>query len=92
MIDFLTDFVVSVAPTFLVSRLLLWITSRWSDSLVRLIAVHVVSLVLCVAGASLVVIGSVKPMNAFALFATGELAWLLVDLFRLVLRRRHVGE
>jgi hypothetical protein len=92
MIGFLTDFVISVTPTFLVSRLLLWITGRWSNSLVRLIAVHVVSLVLCVAAASLVVIGSVKPMNAFTLFATGELAWLLVDLFRLVLRRRQVGE
>jgi hypothetical protein len=92
MIGFLTDFVTSLTPTFLVSRLLLWITRRCSDSLVGLVAVHVVSVVLCVAAASLLVIDSVKVMNVFGLFALGELAWLLVDAFRLVLRRRQAGE
>jgi hypothetical protein len=28
---------------------------------------------------------------AFALFTPGELLWLLIDLFRLILRRRRAG-
>jgi hypothetical protein len=42
---FVSDFIISILPTFVVSRVLLWITTQWSNSLVRLAAVHATSLV-----------------------------------------------
>jgi hypothetical protein len=37
---FVSNFIVSIVPTFVVSRVLLWITTQWFNSLVRLVAVH----------------------------------------------------
>ena len=94
MTAFLTDFLISIVPTFLVSRLLLWITKRWSDSAVRLIVVHCVALGLCVVAGSWVFVGNgtVPVIAALALFAPGQWAWFLVDAFRLVLRKRREGK
>jgi hypothetical protein len=93
MQGFLSDFIISIVPTFVVSRVLLWITSRWFNSLVRLVAVHAASLTVCVAfGAFLFEgINSSPPVGALALFAPGQLAWFLIDLFRVVLKRREAG-
>jgi hypothetical protein len=52
MTGFLTDLLVSLALTFALSRLFLRMTQRWSDSVLRLAAVHIVSLVLCVVAAT----------------------------------------
>jgi hypothetical protein len=94
MIGFLADFLISIIPTFIVSRLFLWFTKRWTNSLVRLIALHIASLGLCVLAGIAVLSSSdtYRPVTAFALFAPGQLAWLLVDAFRLVRRRRERGE
>jgi hypothetical protein len=94
MTAFLTDFVMSIVPTFLVSRLLLWITKRWSDSAVKLIVVHCAALGLCVLVGSWVLVGtgSEPVIAALALFAPGQLAWFLIDTFRLVLRGRQEGK
>jgi hypothetical protein len=95
MTDFLADLVLSILATFAVSRLLLWMTRRWSQSFVRLIAVHCAALILCVAAGIWGFAGSdtLRPVIAFAiLFAPGELAWLLVDLFRLALRGRRLDQ
>ena len=91
---FVSDFIISIVPTLVVSRILLLITNRWPDRLRRLVVVHVASLALCVAlGASVLEgIASSPLLGALALFAPGQLAWLLVDLFRLVLQRRRSGK
>jgi hypothetical protein len=95
MLAFLSDFLASVVPTFLASRLLLWTTTPWADSLVRLVVVHTVSLGLCVLVGTVVLTGGGgrEPfVGAFALFVPGALAWFLVDAFRLVLHRRETTE
>jgi hypothetical protein len=94
MIAFLTDFLISIVPTFLVSRLLLWVTKRWSDSALRLIAVHCVALGLCVLVGSWVLVGdgAGPVIAALVLFAPGQLAWFLIDIFRLVFRGRQEGK
>jgi hypothetical protein len=93
MTAFLTDFLISIVPTFVVSWLLVWTTKRWSDSLVRLVVVHCAALAQCVLAGSWVFVGSgdESAMAALALFAPGQLAWFLIDTFRLVLRRRREG-
>jgi hypothetical protein len=93
MIGFLTDFLVSIIPTFIVSRLFLWAT-QWSNSVPRLVVVHVASLCVCVlVGTAVLAISDThKLLSALALFAPGQLAWLLVDAFRLIRRRRKTGD
>jgi hypothetical protein len=91
---FVSDFIISIVPTLVVSRVLLWITKGWTNSFVRLVVVHAASLVLCVGLGTWVFAGSPTSafLGAFALFAPGQLAWLLVDLFRLTLQRRRGGK
>jgi hypothetical protein len=94
MSAFVADFLVSILPTFVVSRLLLWITKGWSDSPIRLVAVHCASLGLCMAAGTWGFVGSATDhpiVIALALFTPGELLWLLIDIFRLILRRRRTG-
>jgi hypothetical protein len=91
---FISDFIISIVPTFVVSRVLLWITTQWSNGLVRLAAVHGTSLAVCVAAGAFAFegINSSPLVGAIALFAPGQLAWFLIDLFRFVLQRRRAGE
>jgi hypothetical protein len=93
MVAFLADFVISILPTFLVSRLFLRLTRGWSDRLVRLVVIHAASLALCVALGTWVFEGipTYRSVGALAVFAPGQSAWLLVDVFRLVLHRRKAG-
>jgi hypothetical protein len=91
MAAFLSDLVISAIPTFAVSRVLLWISKLWPNNTTRLVTVHAVSLGLCIGIGLLVFEGTVvsRLLAALALFAPGQLAWLLVDAFRMVLRRRR---
>jgi hypothetical protein len=68
----------------------LWISRRWPRTVVRLVA----ALALCVVAGLLVFNGqpSARLAAALALFTPGQLAWLLVDAFRLVRQRRNAGE
>ena len=99
MTALLADFVITLLPTFVLSRLLLWATRFWSGSVVRLIVVHLASLALCASLALFLdAVGwlaaegvSGQPLAALALFAPGQLAWLLVDAFGLARRRRQGG-
>jgi hypothetical protein len=72
---FVSDFIISIVSTFVVSRVLLWITTQWFISLVRLVAVHAMSLAVCVASAAFAFEGiySSPPVGAFALFAPSQL-------------------
>jgi len=94
MQTFLSNFVISIVLTLVISRLLLWITKGWTNSLGRLVVVHAASLALCVALGTWVLedIADSPSLDALALFAPGQLAWLLVDLLRRVLRQRQAGK
>jgi hypothetical protein len=88
MTALLADLFVSLGLTFALSRLLLRMTQRWFNSVVRLVAVHIVSLVLCVVAATWFFEGGAgRTISVVVVFAPGELAWLLIDAFRLVHRR-----
>jgi len=87
---FLSDFLISIVPTFMVSRVLLWFTKGLTHGFERLVVVNAASLGLCVLFGVWVLAG--RFLAALALFAPGQLAWLLVDLFRLVLQRRRAGK
>ena len=94
MQTFLSDLVISIVSTLVVSRLLLWITREWTNSLLHLVATHAASLVLCVVLGTWILarLATDAPfLGALALLAPGQLAWLLVDLLRRVLRQRQAG-
>jgi len=86
MTALLADFVITLLPTLVLSRLLLWLTKIWSASMVRLLlVVHFASLALCLLAVRWVAAGSVPYgwTGALALIVPGQLAWLLVDALRL---------
>ena len=91
---FLSDLAISLVSTLVISRVLLWITRGWTNSLARLITAHAASLVLCVVLGTWVLarLAVDAPfLSALALFAPGQLAWLLVDLLRVAVKRRRTG-
>jgi len=95
MTALLADFVITLLPTLVLSRLLLWLTKIWSASMVRLLlVVHFASRALCLLAVRWVAAGSVPYgwTGALALIVPGQLAWLLVDALRLALRRQTGGE
>jgi hypothetical protein len=94
MAAFISDLVISIVPTFVVSRVLLLAGRRWYSSALRLLVVHALSLGLCIWAGFLVFEGhpSSRLTAALALFAPSQLAWLLVDAFRLVRQKRKAGE
>jgi hypothetical protein len=93
MADFVADFLVSIVPTYIVSRLLPWCSKQWTDALLRLVLDHALSLALCTGVGAIVMAGDhLEPLEAsLALFAPGQLAWPLIDVFRLVIRQRRAG-
>ena len=94
MIVSVADVVLSLLPTFVSSRVLLWLTRAWSESVVRLLAVHLASLGLCLLALRLLAFEAMPGWwtAALALLVPGQLMWLLVDAFVLVRRRRQRGE
>ena len=94
MTPLLADVLISLLPTFVLSRLLLWLMMRWSGSVVRLVIVHAVSLMLCIAVVSRLTVTClpIGPVAALAMFLPGQMAWLLVDAFPLVRRKRGRGD
>jgi hypothetical protein len=91
MFAFLPDVVLSLLPTFVCGRGLLWLTRAWSESVGRLFAVHLASFGLCLlaVGSLTVEVIAGRWTAALALLLPGQLIWLLVDAFRLVRRRRR---
>jgi hypothetical protein len=94
MIAFAADVVLSLLPTFVCSRALLWLTRAWSESVMRLLAVHLTSLGLCVLATGLLTVEAMpgRWTAGLALVVPGQLLWLVVDAFWLVRRRRQRGE
>jgi len=79
MTALLADFVITLLPTLVLSRLLLWLTKIWSASMVRLLlVVHFASLALCLLAVRWVAAGSVPDgwtgVSAHCSRATGVAA------------------
>ena len=73
-------------PTFLVSRLWLWITRSWKDGrYTRLFVCHAGSLTVAglIAGMGLADGGAFAGVAAIGLYFLPQLVWLLVDVWRL---------
>jgi len=71
----------ALVPTFLMSRLFLWLTKRWSWT-GRLLSVHLVSGVLaCILSALGNAGGSMNWGSSF-IYVGAQLVWFGVDVFR----------
>jgi len=79
----------ALVPTFLISRLLLWLTKRWSG-IGRLAFAHLVSGALsCVLSALGHADGSSMNWTFSYIYLAAQLIWFVVDIFR---DRRQVGQ
>lgn len=78
----------ALVPTFLLSRLLLWITKRWNSGVPRLLLVHIFCGVLAVVAAAYGYSSTGAPdWSRSPLYIVAQLIWLVVDFFRI--RRRQ---
>lgn len=77
-------FVGGLIPTFLISRLALWLLRTWDGGTSRLIAVHAASLLLIsfVAGIGMADYGAFAGVRAITTYALPQAVWLIVDLVR----------
>lgn len=77
-------FVGALVPTFLISRLGLWLTRQWPGGATRLITVHGVSLLLTafVGGMGMADGGAFAGAEAAMGYALPQAVWLIVDLVR----------
>ena len=79
----------ALVPTFLLSRLFLWLSKRW-DNMGRLILVHAISAgIACVLSAFGHADGGALDWSHSAIYFIAQLLWFGVDLFR---RRRQVSQ
>lgn len=77
----------ALVPTFLLSRLLLWITKRWNGGVPRLLLVHVICGALAVVASAYGYPDSGAPdWSRSLVYIVAQLIWLVVDLVR---GRRH---
>ena len=77
-------FLGSLIPTFLLSRLFLWLMKTWDGGVRRLLLVHACSLLVAalLGGMGMADGGAFAGAAAAAVYAPGQLIWLLVDLWR----------
>ncbi|TPI40943.1 hypothetical protein FJW07_06665 [Mesorhizobium sp. B3-1-9] len=73
----------ALVPTFLLSRLLLWITKRWNGGVPRLLVVHVICGALAVVAAAYGYSHTGAPdWSRSPLYVVAQLIWLIVDFLR----------
>jgi len=73
----------ALVPTFLLSRLLLWITKRWNGGVPRLLAVHVICGALAVIAAAYGYSHTGTPdWSRSLIYIVAQLVWLIVDFVR----------
>jgi hypothetical protein len=72
-------------PTFLISRLLLWLFRSWSGGVRRIVVIHTISLLLAslIAGIGMADSGPFAPFKALTIFSLPQAAWVIFDLFRM---------
>jgi hypothetical protein len=77
-------FVGALIPTFLISRLALWLLRTWDGGTSRLIAVHAASLLLIsfIAGIGMADYGAFAGVRAITTYSLPQAVWLIVDLVR----------
>lgn len=80
----LGQFIGALVPTFLISRLILWILRSWDGGSGRYITAHAISLSMSalVAGMGMADGGAFAPLNAAMIYAIPQGIWLMVDLIR----------
>jgi formylglycine-generating enzyme required for sulfatase activity len=85
----------ALVPTFLVSRLLLWLLRGWNAGLGRIAFAHTLSLLICalIAGIGRADGGAFAPLEAGLAYLLPQGAWFVVDLIRARARGRaaHVS-
>lgn len=86
----LGQFVGALVPTFLLSRLLLWVTKKWDGGLGRYFAVHLGSLLIAalIGGMGRADGGAFAPIEAAGVYAIPQVIWLVVDLVQFNARSR----
>ncbi|WP_181182220.1 hypothetical protein [Mesorhizobium sp. B3-1-3] len=73
----------ALVPTFLLSRLLLWITKRWNSGVPRLLLVHIICGALAVvASANGYSEAGTPDWSRSPLYIVAQLIWLIVDFVR----------
>jgi len=73
----------ALVPTFLLSRLLLWITKRWNGGVPRLLLVHAICAALAVVAAAYGYSHTGAPDWSYSLlYVVAQLVWLVVDFIR----------
>lgn len=73
--------------TFFISRLLLWFVLKWDGGALKIIAAHIVSLIVIGALSFLGAVGGEKGLDAALLFVAAcslpQLLWMAIDLWRM---------
>ncbi|TPK96410.1 hypothetical protein FJ934_09710 [Mesorhizobium sp. B2-4-12] len=73
----------ALVPTFLLSRLLLWITKRWNGGVARLLLVHVICGALAIIAAAYGYSNTGAPdWSRGPVYIVAQLIWLVVDFVR----------
>lgn len=75
----------AAALTFIVSRLILWLTKTWPDYTRRVIFTHLSSLAICglLGGIGMADGGAFAGLRATAVYAFPTAFWLVIDWWRL---------
>jgi hypothetical protein len=90
-VAFLAGLIGALIPTFLLSRLALWLLNRWQGGSPRLVVANLASwVVLAVVGGFLMGYGQRITFEAAQVYALPQLIWLALDL--MLLRRALAPE
>jgi hypothetical protein len=81
----------ALVPTFLISRVILWLAKSWDGGIPRLLVVHVLSWLMCsyIAAMGMADGGAFAGVEAAFLYGVPQAVWLLFDLVRTVRKRRR---
>jgi hypothetical protein len=72
----------ALVPTFLLSRLLLWITKRWNGGVSGLLLVHVICGALAVFASAYGYSHGAPDWSHSLVYVVAQLIWLVVDFVR----------
>lgn len=78
-------FIGALLPTFLLSRLFLYILKNWAEEKKKIYLIHGLSLLSCafIGGMGMADGGAFVPMKALVSYIPAQLTWLAFDFFRL---------
>ena len=78
------DFVGGLIPTFIISRMLMWVMRSWNGGVSRLLLIHSISLLIIsfIGAMGMADGGAFAGARAAALYAVPQIVWFLADLWR----------